>query len=223
MNAGPSPESMDSRSSEYPAPVAPAAGKRGGASRWLRRAAAAGLVLLALWGASRLDPGAAKRDEEARLARDESRRREEAVRAAAPELGRPDGGVRRLSFSDLAFEVPAERRREAAKTGYAPFAPDEVRALDGKRVRIEGFMLPTRLAEDGRAKECFIMVNQQTCCYGQTPRFCDYIVADTGAHEPVAAIQDRPLVFEGRLRVADVFANGAWTQLYTMELERMGR
>ena len=195
----------------------------GGGRRWLIRVGAVALGLGILWGASRLDPDAAGREAEWRQAREESRARDRMAFEAAPELGKADAGVRKISFSDLEFDVPLEHAREAAKSGYARWAPEEVRALDGKRVRIEGFMLPTQLAEDGRAKECFIMVNQMTCCYGQAPRFCDYLVAQVGAHDPVKVLQDRPLVFEGMLRVADVFANGAWTQLYTMELERVGR
>lgn len=191
--------------------------------RWLIRGGAVAVGLVVLWGASRLDPNAAKREEEWRQARQESRARDQMAFQAAPKLGKAAEGVKEISFSDLAFDVPLEHMREAAKSGYARWAPEDVRALDGRRVRIEGFMLPTQLAEDGRAKECFIMVNQLTCCYGQTPRFCDYLVAQVGAHEPVNVLQDRPLVFEGTLRVADVFANGAWTQFYTMDLECIGR
>ena len=82
-------------------------------------------------------------------------------------------------------------------------------------------MLPTRV-ENGQVRECLIMANQLTCCFGQTPRFCDFIIARIDGPS-VAVLQDLPLVFTGRLKVGDVFEGKAWTGFYTMQVADVGR
>lgn len=188
------------------------------------RLKAGGLVLGAcglVWLASMLDPSNKPRE----IAYVEFRAADEGaeakVRELVPEAGRAAAGTRVIGFADLAFDVPLKEVRNLIKTGYAPWLPPSVKALDGNRVRIEGYMLPTQL-EDGKAKECLILANQLACCYGQAPRFCEFIVARVkGAAVP--ALQDRPLVFEGTLKIADVYEGGAWMSLYAMELDSVGR
>jgi len=48
--------------------------------------------------------------------------------------------------------------------------------------------------------------------------------AETAATTFTAAVlQDRPLVFEGMLRIADVFEGGVWMSLYAIDLDLVGR
>lgn len=196
-------------------------GHPGHRGRISRRAGIAVAAAGLLWAASRLDP-----THEARVAKEHSvlaaRREEDAkARELVPESGEVTRGTRRVTFSDLAFEVPQGEAKAAAKTGFAPWLPEAVKALDGRRVRIEGYMLPTQM-EDGKAKECLILANQLACCYGRSPRFCEFFVGRVkGAAVP--ALQDRPLVFKGRLKVADVFEGGAWMSLYELELDSVRR
>lgn len=190
-------------------------------NRMVRRAGIALAAVGLLWVATRLDPTSAPRvaqDNGELAARIEKEAR---LRTLVPEAGEAKAGTVKLAFSDLAFDVPPDEAKATAKTGYAPWLPAAVKALDGRRVRIEGYMLPTQV-EDGKAKECLILANQLACCYGQTPRYCEFIVASAKGGA-VPALQDRPLVFEGTLKIADVFEGGAWMSLYALELDTVGR
>jgi hypothetical protein len=178
-----------------------------------------GVGLLSL--AARLDPSYAEREREAELAKAERAAERARVAALVPEAGAVSRDTQRINFGDLAFDAPGGETQATASTGFAPWAPEKVRALDGREVRIEGFMLPTRM-EAGRASECLILANQQACCYGQSPRFCEFLVAKM-MKEPAPVLQDRPLVFTGRLHVGDVFEGKAWTTFYTLEVTAVGR
>jgi hypothetical protein len=203
----------------------PSGGTRGAAAifsnRIVRRTGVALAVLGLLWAAERLDPTRAARDAEEDAVLAERRQAEAKVRELVPEAREATADTAKLTFSDLAFDVSPEQAKATVKTGYAPWLPPAVKALDGRRVRIEGYMLPTKL-EDGKAKECLILANQMACCYGQSPRFCEFIVGRVKG-DPAPVLQDRPLVFEGTLKVADVFEGGAWMSLYALELDAVGR
>ncbi len=186
---------------------------------WKSIAAFAAVGVL-LWAASLMDPTRKQREWVEAEARAASRAKEAEVNALVPEAVQ-EKGERSVSFSDLAFDLDPADERQGAKTGYEKWLPAWVKKQNGQRIRIEGFMLPTRM-DAGGARECLIMANQQACCYGQTPRFCEFIVAKfTG--KPAPAVQDRPLVFQGRLQVADVFVDGVWTTLYTLDEGSVGR
>lgn len=188
------------------------------AARWT-------LVVVALLGllnlAGRLDPGYAERERASakeRAARDAEKAR---VAALLPEAKAPAKGVRSIDFGDLAFDAPGGANFASTSTGFGQWAPEKIKALDGREVVLSGFMLPTK-TEAGKARECLILANQMACCYGNTPKFCEFVVARV-LGDPVPVLQDQPLAFTGRLKVGDVFEGKAWTAYYTLEVTDVGR
>jgi hypothetical protein len=142
-------------------------------------------------------------------------KRQEAVfaRQAAAE---PVTGRLNLNFAKLNFYLPPETKHPTTNSsGYEAFLPSGIKTYDGRDVRIQGYMLPTRL-ENGLVRECVVLPNQMSCCFGQVPRFCQFIVARMGG-AGVPNLMDRPIVFQGKLHVGDVFTNGYWTALYTID------
>ena len=127
----------------------------------------------------------------------------------------PATGRLNLSFEKLNFYLPPDAPRPFVDgRGVGPYLPAGIKSYNGRDVRIQGYMLPTRL-EGGLVKECLILANQMSCCFGQDPRFCEFIVAQIdGAGVPDQ--MDEPLQFEGRLQVGDVFVGGTWVALYSM-------
>ena len=127
-----------------------------------------------------------------------------------------------LDFMKLNFE-PAKDPIDP-KTGqphYAEQLPPAIKAYDGRTVRIRGYLLPVNL-EGNEVREFLIMSNQMGCCYGAQPRFWEFIAAKA-VGPAIPNLMDRPLTFEGKLKVADVFENGYWTQLYSMECTAVGK
>ncbi|MET0262160.1 MAG: DUF3299 domain-containing protein [Rariglobus sp.] len=125
-----------------------------------------------------------------------------------------------VNFTQLSFTP--ETDGIDPKTGqpeYQKFAPQSVKDLNGKEVRIRGYMMPIRM-DGNEVREFLIVPNQSACCYGTTPRFWEFIVAvKTG--DAVPNLMDTPLTFEGVLKVGDVYEQGYWTQLYTLECTRV--
>lgn len=134
----------------------------------------------------------------------------------APPVVPTDGKTLSLDFFKLGFE-PVKDPVDA-KTGqphYNDQIPAAIKAYDGRKVRIRGYMMPIKM-EGNEVREFLIMANQMSCCYGAPPRFWEFIAARM---KTAAApnVMDQTLTFEGTLRVGDVYENGYWTQFYTLE------
>lgn len=194
--------------------------------RWLHRwgHVVIGLVALtvpALVLAAWFDPDRAARHRREAAALVAVEQRAEAVRAARPVRQTPDG-VAELSFNYLEFPLlPAPASVASDPVAFAPLAPPRITALDARRVRITGFILPTR-NRNGQVREFLLLANHLTCCYGREPRFCDYILARTEG-EVGPLVMDRPVSVEGTLHVGDVYTNGSWAALYSMDCSRIQR
>ena len=70
--------------------------------------------------------------------------------------------------------------------------------------------------------EFLILQNQLLCCYGQPPGFCDFILAHADGGPP-SPVMDVPTTFEGTLHVRDVYANGYWSALYSMDCTKIAQ
>ena len=123
-----------------------------------------------------------------------------------------------LDFAQLSF-TPA-KDPVSTLTGqphYIDQTPPAILAYNGRKVRISGYMVPVSMEGDA-VREFMIMANQMSCCYGTPPRFCEFIVARM-KNEATPIDMDSPRSFEGILKVGDVFANGYWTQFYTLDCD----
>ncbi|SDS32621.1 hypothetical protein [Opitutus sp. GAS368] len=176
--------------------------------------AVVGALLLALVAVAWFnpEPPAQQQSELARLQAEhvQQERRLLAQAKAAPPTGRIN-----LNFEKLSFYLPPGIQHSVWDgKGYGAYLPTGIKSYDGREVRIQGYMLPTKL-EHGLVKECLVLANQMTCCFGQEPRFCQFIAARIDG-PGVPDLMDQPLRFEGKLRVGDVFENGVWAAVYSM-------
>jgi hypothetical protein len=127
--------------------------------------------------------------------------------AAAPDAQSPDPIFRE--------DVPAPQ---------APVAEDRiparVRALDGKRICLVGFMIPVAFDEKGLAREFLVIRSPLVCCFGATPAPNEWVVAKmTG--KGVEAKMDVPLRFYGTLHVGEFYEGKAFTGLYRLDAEKV--
>lgn len=122
-------------------------------------------------------------------------------------------GVIAVDFARLAdFAYTPPREGEAPMAGL----PDAVRALDGRRVRISGYLLPFEM-DNGRCRHFLILRSQMACCYGTTPLPTEWIVGMSA--KGVRALQDEPLSFTGTLRVGACYEGGVFTGVFKLEVE----
>ena len=129
----------------------------------------------------------------------------------APPAG-PDG-VTAVDFALLAGYDYAPSTADAPPQSGVP---ETIRALDGRRVRVTGFLLPLELM-DGRCRQFLILRNQAACCYGRSPLPTEWILGSS--KQGVRAEQDAPLTFAGTLRVGAKFEDGVFTGVYSLEVQ----
>ena len=93
--------------------------------------------------------------------------------------------------------------------------PERIRAADGKRLGVDGFMIP--LEYNGKKVSKFILaMNQNTCCFGGNPQIHEFIIVSvngTGANDEM----DIPLRVTGVLHVGAVRSQGKLSGIYCMD------
>jgi hypothetical protein len=128
-------------------------------------------------------------------------------------------GYARIGFSQLAgftFVAPPQ----PVPAGQPPpdvlaQVPAAVRRLDGRKVVLTGFMLPTKL-ENGYATEFLFLSSSQLCCFGITPALNEWILVRM-RKEGLPAVQDVPVALAGRLRVQARWNDGFLTSIYELD------
>jgi hypothetical protein len=182
--------------------------------------AAAVALLLLLGFAAWLNPETPVQ-QQSKLAVLEAEHAEQERRLLAQAKAVPRTGRINLNFDKLNFYLPPGVQHPFLDgKGFGIYLPAGIKSYDGREVRIEGYMLPIKL-ERGLVTDCLVLGNQMSCCFGQEPRFCEFIAVHIdGAGVP--DLMDQPLRFEGKLRVGDVFADGAWVALYSMNCTSVG-
>jgi hypothetical protein len=99
--------------------------------------------------------------------------------------------------------------------------PASVKALDGKRVRIEGFMMPTIWdRKSGKVSDFLLLANQISCCYGGPTQVHEFVTIHVNGN-PVKSNMDDTLPVSGVLRVGAVRENGQLVGVYRLETEHL--
>lgn len=93
--------------------------------------------------------------------------------------------------------------------------PANIKALDGQKVRLEGFMMPLKL-EKGKVRQFLLLRNQMMCCYGIAPQANEWILVDV-VGDPIAARMDEPIYVTGLFRVGVIREAGAFIGIYRLE------
>ena len=123
-------------------------------------------------------------------------------------------------LSTFKYEVPDD----VATNAPAGKNPDEqipttVKAFNGKRVSLKGFMLPLKV-EGGLVTELLIMRDQSMCCYGGVPKINEWVsVKMTG--KGVKPIMDQAVTMYGTLKVGAIRENGYLVGIYQLDGEKL--
>jgi hypothetical protein len=100
------------------------------------------------------------------------------------------------TFDDIKFDIEPD----------APFdrsmLTDKVRDLDGKRVRIRGYILPT--AQQRGIKQFVLVRDNQECCFGPGAALYDCILVRMQGGKS-AEFSVRPVAVEGEFKVEEFY------------------
>ena len=139
--------------------------------------------------------------------------------ASLPRVDERVAGCPEVNFSVLSGFDFGLTKDIADKTGVDGRIPAEVRALDGRRVVIQGFLLPVRM-DEGLAVEFLLMRTQSMCCYGVAPKINEWIsVRLTG--KGVKAVMDRPIAVAGTLHVGPQREHGLLMDIYRLDADKV--
>jgi hypothetical protein len=97
--------------------------------------------------------------------------------------------------------------------------PENIRQLNGKKVVIQGFLLPVRM-DEGLAVEFLLMRNQSMCCYGVPPKITEWITVRMSG-KGVKPVMDQPIAVVGTLHVGPARENGFLTGIYSIDGEKV--
>ena len=96
----------------------------------------------------------------------------------------------------------------------------QIQAMNGKKVEIEGFMLPLDMP-DGNLRTFMLLKDQMACCFGNIPRLNEWVYVRVPKKKKVGIHQDVPITLIGTLRVGAKFEREVLTGIYHLELDRI--
>jgi hypothetical protein len=96
--------------------------------------------------------------------------------------------------------------------------PAEIRALNGRKVALKGFMLPLTVV-GGVTTEYLIMRDRSACCYGAVPKMNQW--AEVKMPQGTAPIMDLVVTVYGTLQVGEVREGGYLVAIYSLSAERL--
>lgn len=149
------------------------------------------------------------------------------LRPAAADVAVPEveNGYLRLGFDKLAaFKFvpppfdPAADPKSALPTGEEQI-PAAVKAWNGQKAIVTGFMLPTKM-DNGLVTEFLLVKDPMMCCYGVVPAMNEWVVVRMS--KGTKPLMDVPISFYGQLKIGALFENGYMSGIYLLDGEKMG-
>jgi len=126
-------------------------------------------------------------------------------------------------LSTFKYEVPEDATAGAKPAAVAtdPDAqiPATVKAYNGRRIALKGFMLPLKV-EGGLVTELLLMRDQSMCCFGTVPKINEWVaVKMTGGG--VKPVMDQAVTLSGKIKIGAMRENGYLVGIYQMDGDRM--
>ncbi len=113
------------------------------------------------------------------------------------------GGTIRVSYDDL--DLLKVLNMEPVTPNAVEVMPSWLKELDGKKIRIRGFMYPT--FEPTGIEKFVLARDNQICCFGRDPKVYDLIAIEMKAGKTTNYIPNRPFDVAGTFRI-DMFEDG---------------
>lgn len=96
----------------------------------------------------------------------------------------------------------------------------QIQAMNGKKVEVEGFMLPLDMSE-GNLRTFMLLKDQMACCFGNIPRLNEWVYVRVPKKKKISVHQDVWVTLFGTLRVGAKFEGEVLTGIYHLELDRI--
>ncbi|MDB6021109.1 MAG: hypothetical protein JWQ04_966 [Pedosphaera sp.] len=149
---------------------------------------------------------------------------------AAPAIHTNAAGYYLIGFDELAgytITLTEELKHNTNRAAWADaqinaMIPPAIKAYDGKKVVIEGFMLPVSFDNKGKMTGFILMKNQMSCCYGGPSQLHEFVTVRLG--EPMGdPDMDYTVNVRGVLHVGAERENGELVGIYRLNAEKAGK
>lgn len=124
-----------------------------------------------------------------------------------------DSGALRVTYDDI--DLLKVLNMEPVPPNAVDYFPDWLKALDGKRIRLRGFMFPTFVAEGIRSFG--LARDNGICCFVRQPKIYDMIEVTLADGVTTDYIDNRPFDVEGIFRIDPDADDTELFQLYRIE------
>lgn len=132
--------------------------------------------------------------------------------------------VKEIPFKTLtSYQLPLEVAHFAEENQIPEVKkviPKEVKLLDGKKIKIKGFMVPVEYNKDYKVTTFLFAPDQTSCCFGKIPYLNGFIYVSSKEGE--AYMKDTLLEMTGRLNTEPKFyKEHDCVLIYTMNVESL--
>ena len=101
--------------------------------------------------------------------------------------------------------------------------PAEIHALNGRKVVLQGYMVPFKVDAEGNVRKFLLVRNQNWCCYGVVPRMNEWVSVTLMNGLKTEVVQDVPLTVYGTLKVGEEIKDNYVVSVYRLEGERVDK
>jgi hypothetical protein len=141
----------------------------------------------------------------------------------------PAAGYKALTLADLgSFKVLEEpllpgalKQPQSFPTPTPTDFPASIRALDGTKVVVPGYMMPYDSDGDGKVLSFYLVRSILICCFGVPPRLNEIVRCEALPGKSCPYYYNIPVRVYGRLRVGEIREYGQVQALYRMSVERI--
>ncbi len=158
--------------------------------------------------------------------------RGDAIDASSPPVAAPSvsnvvsqaaGGAFNADFETLAsftFNVPDMTATNHPSVSQAEKQiPAAIKKLDGKTVRIRGFMMPVKELQ-GKTTEFLITRSQPSCCFSGATEITEFVTVKAPG-KGFDTMMDDAITIQGTLHVGAIVDSGFIVGLYQMDAEKL--
>jgi hypothetical protein len=129
-----------------------------------------------------------------------------------------DSEFKPVTFATLAsylYELP-NADDPAQKPQAKDQIPQPIKAMNGMKVAVQGFMVPVDL-KNGKTSNFLLVKDQSLCCFGRMPRMNEWVSVKMRPGKSARVIQDQPVTVFGNLEVGEVFDKGEVLSVYRLD------
>jgi hypothetical protein len=133
------------------------------------------------------------------------------------------GGVVNADFATLAsftFKVPdMTESNHVSVADSEKQIPAAIKQLDGKTVRVRGFMMPVKELQ-GKTTEFLITRSQPSCCFSGATEITEFVTVKAPG-KGFDTMMDDAVSVEGKLHVGAVTDSGYIVGLYVLDADKL--